>query len=90
MTARNLDGRGVRVLVLGDKGKGVAELFDGKNIRYEEWWNKKYMPGLIKTRYVVLLMVYWRSLIPAAATAPFISIHLSLASSASHQLWSPV
>ena len=52
MTARNLDGRGIRVLVLGDKGKGVAELFDGKNLRKEEWWSKKYMPSLVKTRCV--------------------------------------
>ena len=52
MTARNLDGRGVRVLVLGDKGKGVAELFDGKQIRREEWWAKKYSPSLVKTRCV--------------------------------------
>ncbi|GJE90516.1 fatty acid synthase [Phanerochaete sordida] len=49
MTACNLDGRGVRVLVLGDKGKGAAELFDGQQIRREEWWSKKYMPSLVKT-----------------------------------------
>ena len=49
LTARNLDGRGVRVLVLGDKGKGVAELFDGKAIKREEWWSKKYAPSLVKT-----------------------------------------
>ena len=52
MTAHNLDGRGVRVLVLGDKGKGAAELFDGQEVRREEWWSKKYTPGLVKTRYV--------------------------------------
>jgi fatty acid synthase subunit alpha, fungi type len=52
MTARNLDGRGVRVVVIGDKSKGIAELFNGQNIKYEDWWSKKYMPGLVKTRYV--------------------------------------
>lgn len=51
MTARNLDGRGVRVIVVGDKVKGLAELFDGKEIKSEEWWAKKYMPSLVKTRY---------------------------------------
>ena len=50
MTARNLDGRGVRVIVVGDKSKGVAELFDAREIKNEEWWSKKYVPGLVKTR----------------------------------------
>ncbi|KAI0685962.1 fatty acid synthase [Cytidiella melzeri] len=49
MTARNLDGRGVRVIVVGDKSKGVAELFDAKNIKHEEWWSKTYMPSLVRT-----------------------------------------
>ena len=62
MSARNLDGRGIRVLVLGDKSKGVAELFDGKQIRREEWWSKKYMPSLVKTRCVLL---FWSTLLSA-------------------------
>lgn len=53
LTARNLDGRGVRVIVVGDKGKGDAELYDTSNIRYEDWWSKEFAPGLIRTRYVV-------------------------------------
>ena len=28
LTARNLDGRGVRVIIVGDKGKGGAEAYD--------------------------------------------------------------
>jgi fatty acid synthase subunit alpha len=52
LTARNLDGRGVRVITLGDKGRGEAELFDIEDVQYEEWWSKKYAPKLIKTRYV--------------------------------------
>jgi fatty acid synthase subunit beta len=32
LTARNLDGRGVRVVVIGDRGKGDAELYDSQNI----------------------------------------------------------
>jgi fatty acid synthase subunit beta len=32
LTARNLDGRGVRVIVIGDKGKGYAELFNSLDI----------------------------------------------------------
>ncbi|PFH52946.1 hypothetical protein AMATHDRAFT_138867 [Amanita thiersii Skay4041] len=50
LTARNLDGRGVRVIVVGERSKGELELYDTSNVRYEEWWSKKWMPGLIKTR----------------------------------------
>ncbi|KAJ6477506.1 fatty acid synthase, partial [Mycena sanguinolenta] len=49
LTAKNLDGRGVRVIVVGDRAKGDAELYDAQNIRYEEWWSKKFAPGLVKT-----------------------------------------
>ncbi|KAJ6624064.1 fatty acid synthase [Mycena sp. CBHHK59/15] len=49
LTAKNLDGRGVRVIVLGDRAKGDAELYDSQNVKYEEWWGKKFAPGLVKT-----------------------------------------
>ncbi|KAG9315241.1 hypothetical protein JVU11DRAFT_4375 [Chiua virens] len=49
LTARNLDGRGIRVIILGDKGRGEAELFDTEDVQYEEWWSKKYAPRLVKT-----------------------------------------
>ena len=52
LTARNLEGRGVRVVVAGDKAKGPAELFDAQNIKTEQWWSKKFSPSLVKTRYV--------------------------------------
>ena len=62
MTARNLDVCDVRVVVVGDKSKGIAELYDAQNVKREEWWSKKYMPGLVKTRYVVdLIVVTWLS-----------------------------
>ena len=54
LTARNLDGRGVRVIVVGDKGKGDAELYNSLDVKYEDWWSKKYAPRLIRTRYVVV------------------------------------
>lgn len=50
LTARNLDGRGVRVIVMGDKDKGDAELFNSLDIMYESCWNKKWAPGLVRTR----------------------------------------
>ena len=42
LTAHNLEGRSVCVIILGDKGRGEVELFDVDDIQYEDWWNKKY------------------------------------------------
>ena len=39
LTARNLNGRGVHVIIVGDKGKGSAEVYDSQDVRYEEWWS---------------------------------------------------
>ncbi|RDB25744.1 Fatty acid synthase subunit alpha [Hypsizygus marmoreus] len=49
LTARNLDGRGVRVIVAGDRGKGDAELYDATEVKYEDWWSKKWSPSLVRT-----------------------------------------
>ncbi|KAH9950013.1 fatty acid synthase [Amylocystis lapponica] len=49
LTARNFDGRGVRSIVAGDKAKGVVEIFSSRGVKREEWWSKKFMPGLVKT-----------------------------------------
>ncbi len=57
LTARNLDGRGVRVIVVGDKSKRIAELFDAQSIKREDWWSKKYSPSLVKTRLVYVYFV---------------------------------
>ena len=48
---RNLDARGVCVIIVGDKGKGDAEVYDSQDVRYEEWWSKKWGPQLVHTRY---------------------------------------
>ena len=64
MTARNLQGRGVRVVVAGDKAKGVIELYDAQKVRKEEWWSKKFMPNLVKTRYVVRY-IHWSTVLMA-------------------------
>ncbi|KAJ7062697.1 hypothetical protein C8F01DRAFT_1281680, partial [Mycena amicta] len=48
LTAKNLDRRGVRVIVVGDRAKGGAELYDSQSVKYEDWWNKKFAPGLVK------------------------------------------
>lgn len=50
LTAKNLDGRGVRVIVAGDRGKGDAELYDALTVKYEDWWSKKWSPSLVRTR----------------------------------------
>jgi fatty acid synthase subunit alpha len=52
LSARNFDGRGIRVIVVGDKGKGDAELYDSLSVKYEDWWSKKFAPSLVRTRYV--------------------------------------
>ncbi|KAJ3517947.1 hypothetical protein NLJ89_g178 [Agrocybe chaxingu] len=49
LTARNFDGRGVRVIVVGEKSKGDAELYSSISIKYEEWWSKRWSPGLVRT-----------------------------------------
>jgi fatty acid synthase subunit beta len=50
LTAKNLDGRGVRVIVVGDRAKGDVELYSSETVKYEEWWNKNYAPSSVKTR----------------------------------------
>lgn len=50
LTARNLDGRGVRVIVIGEKGKGDAEFYSVRGVRKEPSWIKKWAPSLVKTR----------------------------------------
>ena len=49
LTAKNFEGRGVRVIVAGDRGKGDAELFSSLDVKFEEWWSKKWSPSLIRT-----------------------------------------
>ncbi|KAF8963371.1 hypothetical protein BDZ97DRAFT_2075857 [Flammula alnicola] len=49
LTARNFDGRGVHVIVVGEKGKGDAELYSSLGVKSEEWWSKKWSPSLVRT-----------------------------------------
>ncbi|KAG6910835.1 hypothetical protein DXG01_007150 [Tephrocybe rancida] len=49
LTARNFDGRGVRVIIAGDRGKGDAELYSATEVKYEDWWSKKWSPSLVRT-----------------------------------------
>ncbi|KAF5337910.1 hypothetical protein D9758_013124 [Tetrapyrgos nigripes] len=49
LTARNLDGKGVRVIVVGDRGKGDAELYDALAVQHEDNWSQKWSPSLVKT-----------------------------------------
>jgi fatty acid synthase subunit alpha len=51
LTARNFAGRGIRVVVIGDRSKGGAEFYDSQDVKREQWWSKKWSPGLVKTRY---------------------------------------
>uniref|UniRef100_A0A0W0EUQ4 Putative fatty acid synthase n=1 Tax=Moniliophthora roreri TaxID=221103 RepID=A0A0W0EUQ4_MONRR len=49
LTARNVDGMGVRVIVLGERAKGDAEFYDSLSVQYEDNWSSKWSPGLVKT-----------------------------------------
>jgi fatty acid synthase subunit alpha, fungi type len=50
LTARNLDGRGIRTIVLGEKGKGDAEFYSVRGVKTEQSWMDKWAPSLVKTR----------------------------------------
>jgi hypothetical protein len=50
LNARNLDERGVRVIDIGEKGKGDAEFYLERGVRKEPSWIKKWAPLLAKTR----------------------------------------
>ena len=50
LTARNLDGHGVRVIVVGEKGKGDAEFYLVRGMRKEASWTKKWAPSPVKIR----------------------------------------
>ncbi|KAI0318373.1 hypothetical protein OF83DRAFT_1291694 [Amylostereum chailletii] len=49
MTARSLDRRVIRVIVLSEKGKGDTELFSAGDVKYDQSWTKKGSPKLMKT-----------------------------------------
>ncbi|KAG8938441.1 3-oxoacyl-[acyl-carrier-protein] synthase [Tulasnella sp. 424] len=49
LTARNVEGRGVRVLIIGEKGKNGVEVYDAANVKREKWWEKAFQSALVKT-----------------------------------------
>ena len=44
-----MEGRGIRTIVIGEKGKGAAELYSVSDVNYETCWNKTFAPRLIKS-----------------------------------------
>ena len=50
LTARNFDGKGVRVIVIGERGKGDAELYNSSSVTREDNWAEKYSPRLVKAK----------------------------------------
>jgi len=80
LTARNLDGRGVRVIVVGEKGKGDAEFYSVHGVKVEPSWVKKWTPSLVKTRSAPLIDMHFdflTFLFLALVMARFTSIHRS-------------
>lgn len=49
LTARAVEGRGVRVVVVGEKGRAAAEFYDSSKVRKEAVWAKDWKPRLVKT-----------------------------------------
>ena len=49
LTGRALEGRGVRIVVVGEKGKAAAEFYDSRNVRKEPVWASDFQPKLVKT-----------------------------------------
>ncbi|OCF76033.1 fatty acid synthase subunit beta [Kwoniella mangroviensis CBS 8886] len=49
LTGRSIEGRGVRIVVVGEKGRAAAELYDASKIRREPVWAKEWSPKLVKT-----------------------------------------
>ncbi|ODO06611.1 hypothetical protein I350_03968 [Cryptococcus amylolentus CBS 6273] len=49
LTSRVLEGRGVRVVIVGEKGKAAAEFYDASNIKREPVWATEWSPKLVKT-----------------------------------------
>ena len=44
-----MEGRGIRTIIIGEKGKGASELYSVAGVTYEVWWNKTFAPRLVKT-----------------------------------------
>lgn len=87
LTARNLDGRGVRVIVIGEKGKGDAEFYSVRGVKDEPSWIKKWAPSLVKTRLALPDNMCFSFLTFGIVMAKSISIHRSPVSWASPLLW---
>lgn len=49
LTSRTLEGRGVRVIVLGAKGKVGSEFYNSHIVKREPAWAKEWSPRLVKT-----------------------------------------
>lgn len=49
LTARNLEGRGVRIIIASGVHPNSAELYDTKQVRREKKWVDDFQPRLIKT-----------------------------------------
>ena len=58
-TARSFEGRGLHVVVVGDRGKGDVELYNARHVRFEDWWAKKYAPRLVRTRFAYCVNLFY-------------------------------
>lgn len=49
LVSRVTEGRGVRTIVIGEKGAAAAEFYDANKVRSEPAWQREYHPRLVKT-----------------------------------------
>ncbi|KAH9923242.1 uncharacterized protein B0H18DRAFT_1120509 [Fomitopsis serialis] len=48
-TETGLNGRGVCVIVAGDKSRDIVEFYDAQTVNREEWWSRYFVPRLVRT-----------------------------------------
>ena len=49
LTSRVTEGRGLRAVIVGEKGKAAAEFYDSSKVRRESVWANDWKPRLVKT-----------------------------------------
>ena len=50
LMARNLEDRGIRVIVVGEKGPGGAEFYSGSSLKYDKCWADEYAPTVSEAK----------------------------------------
>ncbi|KAG8961241.1 3-oxoacyl-[acyl-carrier-protein] synthase [Tulasnella sp. 425] len=76
LTARNLEGRGVRVLIIGEKGRNGAEVYDAANVKREKCDGKVHIDSPF-SRLLGKPPIMVAGMTPTTVKAGFVSAVLS-------------